>query len=317
MTATVFDKLRADDESATFLVSREKKNFDELYRIQERLQTGSYGTVYRVTSRRAPEKDFAAKIIKRSGLAKALENDIRSEVQTMQSLADVEGVTKLVDYFVTDSFFIIVQTLARGGDLFDRISKHSLYSEHEARTTAIKLLQTLRVLHGRHTVHRDIKPENILLSSPGDIESVLLADFGFAARLPKEGFFTRRCGSPAYIAPEVWKSYPYDYACDMWSMGVVLYMLVDGFSPFDGRNNSEIRQRTCSGKVQFKSPQWDRVSSDAKELILGLLAIDPSKRLTVEEAIQSRWIQSGLTDALFNNLDWDPSELVDSCKSSL
>lgn len=312
-----FKKTTLDEESATFVVARDGKSFDDMYRIQERLQEGSYGTVYRITSSRVPGKDFAAKIIKRAGLAKTVEQDIRSEVQTMQSLVDVEGVIKLVDFFVTDHFFIIVQTLARGGDLFDRISQNQLYSEHEARTTAIKLLQTIRVLHGRNTVHRDLKPENILLSDPRDIKSILLADFGFATCLPKEGYLTRRCGTPAFIAPEVWNHAPYDYACDMWSMGVVLYVLIDGFPPFDGHNNSEIQKRTCTGMVKFNSPQWDRVSSDAKELILGLLAREPSQRLTAEQALQSRWIQSGLTDSLFDDLDWEPSELIASCGGSI
>lgn len=315
---TAFNKIMTEDESnATFPVQRDGKSFDDLYRIHEKLQTGSYGIVYRVISTRQPEKEFAAKIIKRRGLAEKIQQDIRSEVQMMRSLVDVEGVTKLVDYFVTDQWFILVQTLAKGGDLFERINQKSLYSEYEARSTAVKLLQTLRVLHGRNTVHRDIKPENILLMDPSDATSILLADFGFATCMPKEGYLTRRCGTPTFIAPEVWKSAPYDYACDMWSMGVLLFVLIDGFPPFKGRNNNEIRQRTCTGRVKFASPQWDHVSANAKELILGLLTVDPKQRLTVEQALQSNWIQSGLTDALFGNLDWQPSELALSCTYSL
>ena len=293
------------------------KCFDSYYRIEERLQSGSYGIVYRITAKRQPGTEYAAKIIKRKGLDERKEKDIRSEIQTMRDLVNVEGVAKLVDYFVDDDCYIIVQTLARGGDLFDRISRRDLYSEHEARTTAIKLLQTVRVLHERNTVHRDIKPENVLLSDPNDSTSVLLADFGFATCLPKEGFLTRRCGTPTYIAPEVWKRKPYGYACDMWSIGAVIYTMVDGWPPFNGRDNKEIRRQTCKGQVRFASPCWDRVSVDAKNLILGLLAVEPSQRLTVHQALQSNWIQSGLTDALFDNLDWEPSELSDASPFSI
>ena len=315
---TVLNKIMTDDESnATFPVKRDGKSFDDLYRIQERLQTGSYGIVYRVTSTRQPEKEFAAKIVKRKGLADKIQQDIQCEVHMMRTLLDVESVTKLVDYFVTDQWFILVQTLAKGGDLFERINQKSLYSEHEARTTAVKLLQILRVLHERNTVHRDIKPENILLMDSSDVTSILLADFGFATYMPKEGYLTRRCGTPAYIAPEVWNSAPYDYACDMWSVGVLLWVLIDGFPPFEGRDNKEIRERTCIGRAKFSSPRWDNVSANAKELILGLLTVDPKQRLTVEQALQSKWIQSGLTDALFENLDWQPSDLALSCAYSL
>lgn len=283
--------------------------FDDMYRIEERLQTGSYGIVYRVTDKEHG-KEYAAKIINRRGLAYSVEKDIESEVQTMRNLVDVEGIAKLVDYFVNESTFIIVQTLARGGDLFDRIcTTHQQYNELETRTAAIKLLQTVRALHARNTVHRDIKPENLLLADANDSASILLADFGFATSLPKEGYLTRRCGTPTFIAPEVWKNERYDYGCDMWSIGAVLYMLVDGLPPFHGRTNQETCRLTCRGRVDFSSPQWESISMDAKELILGLLMVDPSKRLTVNQALQSKWIQSGITDALFRNLDWQPSDL--------
>jgi len=106
----------------------------------------------------------------------------------------VNGVVKLVDFFANDDFYILVQTLAKGGDLFDRMKATGTYSEREARIVAMKLLTTIRGLHQRRTIHRDIKPENILIENPQDATSVLLADFGFATCLSEEGFSRRRCG---------------------------------------------------------------------------------------------------------------------------
>jgi len=172
--------------------------FDDLYQIEQQLQTGSYAVVYRVTTKNhqqgLPRQEYAAKIIRRQDLSVSAEKDVHTEVQLMQDLVAVNGVVKLVDFFANDDFYILVQTLAKGGDLFDRMKATGTYSEREARIVAMKLLTTIRGLHQRRTIHRDIKPENILIENPQDATSVLLADFGFATCLSEEGFSRRRCG---------------------------------------------------------------------------------------------------------------------------
>ncbi|CAB9531848.1 MAP kinase-activated protein kinase 2 (Fragment) [Seminavis robusta] len=280
------------------------RKFDELYHIEERLHSGAYGTVYRVTDRQHSNKELATKVIKRSKLSSKQESDILSEVNVMKDLAGVENVVQVVDFFAEEDAFYIVQQLARGGDLFEKVVNGYQYSEHNARTVALKLLQTLRKLHDRGVVHRDLKPENLLLSSSHDNTSVQLADFGFATYLPEGGYLDRRCGTPCYTSPEVWQKKPYNTQADMWSLGNVLYMLIDGRPPFYSKDTVEAGKLVCKGSVKFEGKQWDGISDAAKQCIRGLLTVDPTQRWTAEKALQSSWIQSGLTDALFENLDW-------------
>jgi len=294
-----------------------RKVFDGQYQIEERLNAGAKGVVYKVTDRHSKHAStaaavgkenngvYAAKRIPRQGLREQDEKDILSEINILKSLRNVPHVVKFVDYYIEADSFYIVQELAKGGDVFERIDREELYNEHAARSVAIKLLQTIQKLHQRGIVHRDIKPENILLADARDGTSVLLADFGFATYVPREGL-TRRCGTPCFCAPEVWQRRPYHKAVDLWATGCVLYMMMSGYPPFYAADNHDIFRLACQGYVSFHAPVWNTISMEAKEFILGLLRVDPLQRWTVEEALQSTWIQSGLTDALFDNLDWMP-----------
>jgi calcium/calmodulin-dependent protein kinase I len=309
----------ADAEMTAMLsvLSGFERHFDDYYKIEERLHAGAYGTVYRVTGKQT-HKSFAAKIIPRRKLRKVEEKDMMAEADILRDLCGMEHVVEFVDFFACDDYFTIVQTLAKGGDVFERIAKRQLYSEQDARSVAIKLLQTIKKLHDRDIIHRDVKLENILLNT-NDNTSILLADFGFATYLPENGFVTRRCGTPAYCAPEVWKREAYGKGCDMWSVGCALYILFSGSPPFAGRDNQETFRMACEGDVRFEGRLWKSVSKEAKDCIRGLLTVDPAMRWTAKEALESTWIQSGLTDALFQNLDWMPncSERSDQVSRSL
>lgn len=304
--------LTTNDAEVTTMLCKAKdgharRSFDDHYRIEERLHSGAYGTVYLVVDKAQPTKQYAAKIIRRRNLRKFEEKDMMTEADIMRDLCGMENVVEFEDFFAEDDHFYIVQGLARGGDVFERIAKRQLYNEQDARSVAIKLLQTIRKLHDRDLIHRDIKLENILLANSADPTSVLLADFGFATYLPESGLVTRRCGTPAYCAPEVWKKQPYGKSCDAWSLGTVMFMLFTGRPPFGNGDAKECLRRACRGELHFHGREWELVSEEAKEVIRGLLQADPTKRWTAEQALQSTWIQSGLTDALFTNLDWMPN----------
>lgn len=170
--------------------------FDQLYRTEQKLRAGSYGTVYTCTHRLHPETTYAVKILDRTKLKKHDDDAVFREVAVMKELASVPTVVRLVDFFVEPHKLYMVQVYARGGDVFDRLAKRSTYTEKDARDLAETLLNTIKALHEKNIVHRDLKPENLLLLNEQDDSAILLADFGFARHVPEDNLCRTRCGTP-------------------------------------------------------------------------------------------------------------------------
>jgi calcium/calmodulin-dependent protein kinase I len=141
------------------------------------------------------------------------------------------------------------------------------------------LLEAIKYCHDADIVHRDLKPENLLLTGKDDDASIKLADFGFAKRIEfdSEGLVTA-CGTPGYVAPEILEGKPYGKTVDIWSIGVITYILLCGYPPFHDDNHNALFKKIKKGKFQFDSPYWDNVSDDAKDLISQMLVVDPEKR---------------------------------------
>lgn len=139
-------------------------------------------------------------------------------------------------------------------------------------------------------MHRDLKPQNILARTEEDSSNVVLCDFGFACRVHTPRSLTTRCGTPTYVAPEILKNIPYDQAVDMWSVGVILYVLLCGQPPFADDNQTKLFEKIRVGEWKFTGDVWQFVSDDAKNLIQKLLVVDPAKRLTAQQALQSEWL---------------------------
>lgn len=204
--------------------------FEDLYTNVQRIQSGSYGTVY-VTKHNLSQNEYAVKIIDRTKFKKP-EKDTESvfrEVAVMKELAGYPGVVGLVDFFQKPNAFYVVQDLARGGDVFDKLGKMSTYTEKDARDLAKVLLKTIEYMHAKQIVHRDLKPENLLISDLVDDTNIKVADFGFAKKIPQpQGYLQTRCGTPAFVAPEILVGSKYGKPVDMWSVGVILYMIIGG-----------------------------------------------------------------------------------------
>jgi serine/threonine protein kinase len=171
------------------------------------------------------------KVIDRSKLKEKDDKATFREIGIMKDLTDVDNIVKLIDVYIVPEFFHIVQVYAQGGDVFDRLAKRVSYTEKDSRDLGVILLQTMEALHGRKIVHRDLKPENLLLKTSMNDTSILLADFGFAKYVPEDGLKTR-CGTPAFVAPEILVGNRYNTQVDMWSCGCLLYMLIGGYPPF-------------------------------------------------------------------------------------
>jgi calcium/calmodulin-dependent protein kinase I len=170
--------------------------FDLLYVTDQRLRSGSFGTVFTCRHKLYPEKTYAVKIIDRKKLEKHDDDNVFREVSVMKELSDVPTVVRLIDFFVEPEKLYMVQVYAEGGDVFDRLAKRTCYNEKDAQELAETLLNTINALHERNIAHRDLKPENLLLLGVGDDASILLADFGFARHTTPENLCKTRCGTP-------------------------------------------------------------------------------------------------------------------------
>lgn len=179
--------------------------------------------------------------------------------------------------------------LVEEGDLFQRIMKRRIFPEHTVRRIVWRLLSAVKYMQQRGIVHRDLKPENILCTDRDDDASVLIADFGLSRFLLPGDTMRLACGTVSYIAPEVLRGEGYSSAVDVWSVGVILYVLLRGGLPFDAKSREDVVHRTLHSKVSFRHPRWKYVSPGARLLLCRLLEKDPGKRATPTEAMADPW----------------------------
>ena len=199
----------------------------------------------------------------------------------------------------------MVMELCVGGEMFDRIVKKSMYTEDEARKCVAQMADALEYCHGQGIVHRDIKPENLLYARPDPDETVKIADFGLAHLLKKDEHLKTACGTPGYVAPEVLTGEGYGTEVDMWSIGVVVYILLCGYPPFYDDSTAILFNMIKKGEYDFNPQYWDAVSDSAKDFISQLLCVDPTARLSAsgvkevraEQGVYTPWLARCLADA--------------------
>eukprot|EP01013_Petalomonas_cantuscygni_P000412 TRINITY_DN1041_c0_g1_i2.p1 TRINITY_DN1041_c0_g1~~TRINITY_DN1041_c0_g1_i2.p1 ORF type:complete len:337 (+),score=30.76 TRINITY_DN1041_c0_g1_i2:133-1143(+) len=282
--------------------SQRSRKITNDFQVFEVLGRGSFSTVRRV--RHKKDGYFAAcKIIDKALLVGKMEA-IQTETEILRA-AQHPNITCLLDVYEDEHFVYLIMELMEGGDLFERICADypSGYSEREAAAIARSMLLALEYLHSHGICHRDLKPENLLFKSPKSAtgvpleQQVKISDFGLA-RIKDDGALMKTaCGSPNYVAPEVLAQDPKGYgtACDMWSFGVILYVLLCGFCPFYHENISTLFRLICDGSYSFPSPYWDNVSAEAKDLVTKLLVVSPAQRLTPPQALQHPWFAKSQT----------------------
>ncbi|GFZ15274.1 phosphoenolpyruvate carboxylase-related kinase 1 [Actinidia rufa] len=200
-----------------------------------------------------------------------------------------DKLTDLKAVYEEEDFVHLVMELCAGGELFHQLEKHGRFFECDARVLFRQLMQVVTFCHDKGVVHRDLKPENILLSTKSSSSPIKLADFGLATYIKPGQNLHGTVGSPFYIAPEVLTG-GYNQAADVWSAGVILYILLSGMPPFWGKTKSRIFDAVRAADLQFPSDPWDRISYSAKELICGMLCRDPSQRFTAQQVLDHAWI---------------------------
>merc|ERR1719473_480421 len=188
--------------------------------------------------------------------------------------------------------------LMEGGELFDRIVDIGHFTEKDATGTVYKLLDALKFMHDKGIAHRDLKPENMLMTGKGPDAVCKITDFGLGKFFDQQTELMKTpCGTPGYIAPEVLHMKGYDKQCDVWSLGVIVYILLCGFPPFYADNDAQLFERIKKGKYEFLRPYWDPISSTAKDFINLLLQVNPKKRLDAVGAMEHAWLK-GTVEAL-------------------
>ena len=265
------------------------RRLEDDYEVRDLIGEGTAGTVRRAIHRRTGVAR-AVKVIRIQkrpfgGAAASALADVQAEAKILQEMSH-PYVVKLDDFYVTDSAVYLVMELLAGGDLFDRIVDKGRYGETESRRVMRRILAAVYYLHEeQNVVHRDLKPENILLVSRKDDVQVKLTDFGLAKTVNDEGCKTF-CGTPQYFAPEVLRRQHtvkgrgrYGKPADMWSIGVILYVLLSGTQPFE----EELT-------VTFPEADWHQVSAPARDLVRRLLQPEAGRRLTIQQACEHEWI---------------------------
>lgn len=207
-----------------------------------------------------------------------------------------ENCIKLFEMYESKKKVYMVIELLAGGELFDRIVSKGSFSEKEAAELMKALAGAIKYLHGIGIVHRDLKPENLLYANNSDKSPIKITDFGLAKLKPDKDptqKMNTACGTPGYVAPEVLMNTSYGPAVDLWSLGVILYILLCGFPPFYHESTNALYKQIKKGQYDFPSPYWDNISDQAKNLISALLTVDPKKRLSPQGILDHPWVSGG------------------------
>ncbi len=271
------------------LIKENKAPLKNFYKIEKKLGSGTFGKVYQVVHLPTKQKR-AMKVVKVDTVNyQDDEQDFLKEIQLL-SLLDHPNIIKIYEYFVDDVYYYIITELAKGGELYDQICYIKNYSENDAANIMKQILSGIYYFHSKNIVHRDLKPENILLetNTKGDF-FIKIIDFGNSNFCENSKKLSLKVGTPQYMAPEVINK-DYNKKCDIWSCGVIMYVLLSGSPPFDGPDDKSIQNKVRSGKFSFDNETWNTVSPEAKDLISKMLVLDPKKRIAAQEAVKDIWI---------------------------
>lgn len=259
------------------------------YTVIEKIGNGSFGKVYKVKHKLTGQKR-ALKVINKS-IINYQDDDKKflKEIELLSKL-DHPSIIKVYEYFIENNNFYVVQELCNGGELYEQIYKIDSFTEKSAAQIMKQLLSSVVYLHLNCIVHRDLKPENIMLeSSTNDDFLIKLIDFGTANYFEVGKFLTQKMGTAYYIAPEVLVK-KYNEKCDVWSCGVILYILLCGYPPFEGDTDEEIMERIETEEVKYDSDGWSEISEDGKNFLKKLLTKNFNKRISAQDALKDPWL---------------------------
>ncbi|KAG5058484.1 hypothetical protein AAZX31_05G185100 [Glycine max] len=274
---------------AAWVLPQRTQNIREVYEVGRKLGQGQFGTTFECT-RRASGGKFACKSIpKRKLLCKEDYEDVWREIQIMHHLSEHAHVVRIEGTYEDSSAVHLVMELCEGGELFDRIVQKGHYSERQAARLIKTIVEVVEACHSLGVMHRDLKPENFLFDTVDEDAKLKATDFGLSVFYKPGESFCDVVGSPYYVAPEVLRKH-YGPESDVWSAGVILYILLSGVPPFWAESEPGIFRQILLGKLDFQSEPWPSVSDSAKDLIRKMLDQNPKTRLTAHEVLRHPWI---------------------------
>lgn len=259
------------------------------YKLCEEIGRGRFGTVFRCYSSDSGES-FACKSINKSLLSDSIDREcLEKEAKIMNLVSGHPNIVEIHGVYEDDDYIHMVLELCDSPDLYDRVSSR-VFDEHEAAKVMSPLMEAIRCCHVRGVVHRDVKPDNVLFDRRNRLK---LADFG-SAEFAREGErMSGLVGTPYYVAPEVIAGRDYNAKVDVWSAGVILYIMLAGIPPFYGESATEIFEAVLRCNLRFPTRLFHSVSPAAKDLLRKMLCKDVSRRFSAEQVLRHPWVVSG------------------------
>eukprot|EP01129_Flabellula_baltica_P012193 TRINITY_DN5468_c0_g1_i1.p1 TRINITY_DN5468_c0_g1~~TRINITY_DN5468_c0_g1_i1.p1 ORF type:complete len:468 (+),score=99.73 TRINITY_DN5468_c0_g1_i1:340-1743(+) len=261
-------------------------NIYDYYHIRDPIGEGAFSQVRKGIHKKTG-KTYAVKMIDITKQTREEIAKLNKEIDIINKLKS-DYIIELHETFQDNCYIYMVLELATGGELFDFVVSKGRLSEEIAGVIIKQLLEGVQYMHSKGIAHRDLKLENILLTDTEDL-TIKISDFGLSKDFSSDVMITA-CGTPEYVAPEVLLSEPYDQAADIWSIGVIAYMLLSGKPPFWGENNQEIFRKVLRLDYTFNNSVWRTVSDEAKEFVSVLLIDNPDLRPTARECLASPWM---------------------------
>jgi calcium-dependent protein kinase len=284
------------------LVSESNSDPDKDYKKIKFLGEGSFGAVYQVRNKYSGAI-CAMKIIKKSSAcSREEEEEIRNEINILRTM-DHPNILKIFEFYSNPKEYSIITELCSMGELFDQIINKGPFDEKYSAYVLYQVFSAVNYCHKMHILHRDLKPENILIIDKNEdgYPTIKVCDFG-TAKIFQTGKVERKfVGSSYYMAPEVLKQ-RYNEKCDIWSCGVIMYILLSQRPPFGGKDDDEIMANIEKGKYDLSSPPFDKISQNARDLIKKMLTMDPQKRISAEEVLNHPWFKENKSKELFNKV---------------
>lgn len=280
----------ADPKKGMLLGGDCTRKLEDEYEVGSELGRGGFAVVYAGKSKKTNEA-VAIKVIEKNCIDVSELQSLVREIDIMKKV-NHPNVLKLIDIFETDTRVTLVTELVTGGELFYKIVERGSYSEADAADIVRQLVTGVEYLHGMGIAHRDLKPENLLCSEgEGKGMVIKIADFGLSKMFNAGEVLKTSCGTPDYAAPEVLQTEDtYSNAVDMWSVGVITYVLLCGYPPFYAKEQRELFTQILNADYEFPEEDWAQISEDAKDFIRHLLVVDPNERMTATQALHHKWL---------------------------
>jgi len=274
---------------AQFIMDNVGKIHDFYDMEKKKLGEGSYGSVCKAKHKHTT----AVRAIKSISKAQMKNVDRFKQEIAIMKMMDHPNIVKLYETFEDHRNIYLVLELCNGGELFDKIIECGHFTETQAAILMQQIIRAIYYMHENHVCHRDLKPENFLFMTKEAIEKNLLKiiDFGLSCKFEAQQVLTTKAGTPYYVAPQVLVG-KYDHLSDLWSCGVIMYVMLCGYPPFFGETDAEVLSKVRLGNFSFNAADWKNISEDAKTLIRMLLKMNPRDRYTAEQALNHEWIKN-------------------------